>query len=81
MVVFVPRGTTDKLQPIDLSANKAAKDFLRQSFHHWYADHVRQQLQSLTSGNASIVQVDMKTTVTKNLGIKWRTALYDHFRG
>ena len=28
LVVAVPAGTTDKLQPLDLSVNKATKDFL-----------------------------------------------------
>ena len=79
MVVFVPPGTTDKLQPLDLSANKAAKDFLRQRFHHWYADQVKQQLQS--DCNASIVQVDMRTIVMKELGVKWLSELYDYLRG
>ena len=79
VVVFVPPGTTDKLQPLDLSANKAAKDFLRQCFHHWYADQVKQQLQS--DCNGSIVQVDMRVVVMKELGVKWLTELHDHFTG
>ena len=28
LVVAVPAGTTDKLQPLDLSVNKAAKNFI-----------------------------------------------------
>ena len=29
--------TTDKLQPLDLSVNKAVKDLLLKRFRHWYA--------------------------------------------
>ena len=32
-VVFVPSNCTDKLQPLDLSVNKPAKDHLWQKFH------------------------------------------------
>ena len=40
-VVFVPSNCTDKLQPLDLSVNKSAKDHLRQKFRKWYAEKVR----------------------------------------
>ena len=31
--VLVPANTTDKLQPLDLSINKPAKDYMKQKFH------------------------------------------------
>ena len=34
LVVAVPAGTTDKLQPLDLSVITAAKDFLGERFCH-----------------------------------------------
>ena len=79
LVVAVPAGTTDKLQPLDLSVNKAAKDFLRDRFHHWYAEQVMKQLQDQENPNK--VHVDMTTTVMKELSAQWLTALYDNLRG
>ena len=35
-VILVPPNCTDRLQPLDLSVNKAAKEFLRRKFHEWY---------------------------------------------
>ena len=67
IVVFVPPNTTDRLQPLDLSANRAVEDFLRQWFYHWYPEQVKQQLQSNAGNDASKVEVDMKTTVMKEL--------------
>ena len=42
---------------------------------------MKQQLQSNAGNDASKVQVDMRTTVMKELGVKWPTALYDYLRG
>ena len=41
-----PPNTTDLLQPMDLSVNKPAKEFLRQKFQEWYADQVMEQVNS-----------------------------------
>ena len=44
--VFVPPNCTDRLQPLDLSVNKPAKDFLKGKFQlqQWYSDKVFNQL-------------------------------------
>ncbi len=38
--VLVPAGCTDKLQPMDVSVNRAAKAFLQREFQDWYANQV-----------------------------------------
>ena len=39
-VVKVPPNCTDCLQPMDLSVNKAVKEFLRKKFQQWYSSEV-----------------------------------------
>ena len=36
--VLVPANCTDRLQPLDLSVNKPAKDFMKRKFQEWYAN-------------------------------------------
>ena len=40
LFVFIPANCTDKLQLLDLSVNKAAKDFMRKKFQEWYGDNI-----------------------------------------
>ena len=42
--ILIPANCTDQLQPMDLSVNKPAKDFLRQKFQYWYAQIICNQL-------------------------------------
>ena len=39
-------GTTDRLQPVDVSTNKSTKDFLKDKFSRWYDQEVEKQLQT-----------------------------------
>ena len=39
-VVLIPPNCTDRLQPLDLSVNKAAKEFLQKKFQNWYATKI-----------------------------------------
>jgi Fe-S oxidoreductase len=43
-VVYVPACCTDRLQPLNVSVQKAVKNHLRQSFEDWYADEIAKQL-------------------------------------
>ena len=61
VVITIPPGTTDRLQPLDVSTNKATKDFLREKFRQWYAHEVEKQLQTGTV--AESVQVSMEMAV------------------
>ena len=74
--VMVPANCTDRLQPMDISVNKAAKNFLRQKFQEWYADKICEQL----CESKEIIPVDLKLSVVKPLGAVWMIQLYDYLK-
>jgi len=54
------------LQPLDLSDNKPAKDFVRTKFQNWYGDEIRKQLYlGVKEG------VDMRMRSMKPLTAQW----------
>ena len=76
-VVIIPANCTDHLQPLDLSVNKAAKDFLRTQFSNWYSDQICNQLHQ---GVNPVKSVDLRLSIVKPLGAQWMIALYDYFK-
>ena len=58
-VVIIPVNFTNQLQPLDLSINKTATEFLQYIFQEWYETQVQYQLQS--KGKE---EVDLKLSVT-----------------
>ena len=76
-VVLIPPNCTDRLQPLDLSVNKAAKEFLQKKFQNWYATQVCVQLDEKLEKEA----IDLRLSVMKPLGAKWIIELYDYLKG
>ena len=75
IVVPIPANCTDRLQPMDLSVNKAVKKFMRSRFREWYANEVQKQLDD---GVQQITPVDLKMSTMKPLGARWLVSLHDH---
>lgn len=72
--VLVPANCTDRLQPLDLSVNKAAKDYMKGKFQEWYATVILGQME------AGIVEaVDMRLSLMKPLVAKWVIEMYEDF--
>ena len=74
VVVMVLGSTTDRLQPLDVSTNKAAKYFLGDKFRGWYAG--RWQSSSMLASQKT-VKVNMGMRVMKEVGAKWLASLHD----
>ena len=75
--VIVPPNTTDKLQPMDLSVNKATKEFLRSQFQAWYSEKISVQT---TTSVSHITPVDLKLSIMMPIGAKWMVQLFDYFQ-
>ena len=61
LVDEIPANCTDQLQPLDLSANKLIKSYMKHQFQLWYADEVK--------GSAKVI--DLKLSKPKPLGLQW----------
>ena len=74
-IVLIPANCTDRLQPMDISVNKAAKDFLHQRFREWYASQICHKIDKDDSST-----VDLRLNVVKPLGAQWMIQLYDYMK-
>ena len=74
---LLPPNTTDKLQPLDISVNKPAKEFLRLKFQEWYAEQVAEQIRS-GGCHVELEPVDLGLQVMKELGAKWLEEMYQY---
>ena len=82
-LLIVPPNCTDRMQPLDVSVNKAAKEFMRRQFQEWYAEKVSNQIRQQEGqvDHSSTVPIDFKMAIVKPLGAKWMIKLYDYMKG
>ena len=66
---MVPANCTDKLQPLDVSVNKAAKNFLCGQFQDWYVTQICDHLKTVDKPS------DLKLSIVKPLGAKWMVSM------
>lgn len=74
LCVLIPSNTTDNLQPLDLSVNKPAKDFICCKFQERFSDIILHQLE-----NGIEEEVDTRLSVMKPLLAQWMHPMYDYF--
>ena len=75
LYVFVPPNCTDKLQPLDLTINKPAKEYLHHKFQNWYSQQVVQQLE-----NGIDEPVDLRLSILKPLNAGWLVEMYQYLK-
>ncbi len=76
--VLVPANCTDRLQPLDISVNKAAKSFLRSQFQTWYSDEVSRQYSDSEMTGDDFEPTDLSTPRMKCLGGQWLVNVFDY---
>ena len=75
----LPPNTTDLLQPMDVSVNKPAKDFLKRRFEDWYAKELAKQLEGMDVASTVLQPISLSLPVLKELGAKWLVEMADYF--
>ena len=84
-VVIVPANLTDRLQPLDVSVNKAVKDFMRKKFSTWYSEQLCSEIKSSNPTEQfkdliiSQSTVDLNLLSLKPLGAQWLMSMFDYF--
>ena len=78
LFIRVPANCTDRLQPLDVSLNKAAKDFLRRQFQEWYSNQILKQLNDGVEVK-DLVPVDLRLSTIKPIGAEWIKSMFYYF--
>ena len=78
-VCLLPPNTTDRLQPMDISVNKPAKDLLRRRFEDWYSQQITKQLQGNEIESVDLQPINLGLPVLKELGARWMVEMAEYF--
>ena len=85
-ICLLPPNTTDQLQPLDISVNKPAKEFLKRKFEDWYAGKVLEHIEEQdSSDDTGTIEIDMEPVglslpVMKELGAEWIVEMTEYIR-
>ena len=77
---LLPPNTTYKLQPMDLSVNKLAKDFFKRKFKDWYATKLAEQLSDKSDESTELQPVSLGLPILKELGAMWMVEMSEQGR-
>ena len=78
-LVKVPASMTRLFQPLDLTANGAAKASMKKSFTEWYSRCIIQELDS--GKGVDNIDIQLKMSVLKPVHASWINDLYNYFTG
>ena len=84
-VVIVSANLTDRLQPLDVSVNKAVKDFMHKKFSTWYSEQLCSKIKSSDPTEqfkdliVSQSTVNLSLLSLKPLGAQWLMSMFDYF--
>ena len=75
LLVKVPNNMTHLFQPLDLTVNSWAKNFMREKFAEWYASQIREGLDP----GKDLEDIEVKTplSVIKPMHAQWIIELYN----
>lgn len=78
-VCLLPPNTTDVLQPMDISVNKPAKDYLKRKFEEWYSGEVTKQLTGATDlESVEFEPVDFSLAAVREMTAKWLVGMAEY---
>jgi hypothetical protein len=80
-VCRLPPNTTDRLQPMDVSVNKPAKDYIKREFQTWYSQQVMKQLEGKDVDDLEAVEltpIELGMPILKEIGAKWLVGMAEH---
>ena len=82
LISWLPPNTTDRLQPMDISVNKPAKEYLKKEFEDWYLEQVMQQLDGKDMddlGSIEIQPINLGMPILQSGLMEWlSTSLATH---
>ena len=81
-ICLLPANTTDLLQPMEVSVNKLAEDFLKQQFIQWYSEQVMRQLEGRADDLdvAELQPMEMGMPIMKEISAKWLVDMAEYIR-